>query len=128
MTSSQCDKQAVLMVRCTGSTLWREHKPPRYDTVLLWMGTSLDSHLKSTAVRIPTRLKCHFVVVDADSSVNGPLASVQMFATWPIRQTAGMVIVEEWNQPPMQSLHDGSCRRNPIFVVGTTFIIPLSAI
>jgi len=52
-TSCQCDEQAVHMVRFTGSTRWGKHKPPRNDTVLLWMGTSPDSDLMSTAGHIP---------------------------------------------------------------------------
>jgi len=128
VTSFQCDEQAVHMVRCTGSTRWRKHKPPRNDTVLLWMGTSPDSHFKLIAGLIPTRLNSLFVVEDAESSANGLLAFVQTFATVPIRQTAGMVIVEEMHQPPMQPLHDGSYRRKPLFGVGTTYIVPVSAI
>jgi len=58
VTSFQCDEQAVHMVRCTGSTRWRKHKPPRNDTVLLWMGMSSDSHFQSTAGGIPVWLKC----------------------------------------------------------------------
>jgi len=38
-------KQAVRMVRCTGSTRWRKDKPPCTDTVLLWLVTNLDSHI-----------------------------------------------------------------------------------
>jgi len=57
VTSFQFDEQAVHMVRCTGSTWWRKHKPPRNDTVLLGMGTSPDSHFESTAGCIPTPLK-----------------------------------------------------------------------
>jgi len=72
--SCQCDEQAVHMVRCTGSPGVRKHKPPRNDTVLLWMATSPDSHFKSTAGCIPARLKCLFVVKDAESSVKGLLA------------------------------------------------------
>jgi len=53
VTSCQSDKQAVPMVRCTVSTRWIKHKPPRNDTVLLCMGTSPDSHYKSTAGCIP---------------------------------------------------------------------------
>jgi len=116
------------MIRCSGSTRWRKHKPPRNDTVLLWMGTSPDSHLKSTADRIPARLKCLFGVVDAESSVQGLLALVQTFATEPIRQTAGMVIVEERHQPPLQPIHDGRYHRKPRFGVGTTYIVPISRI
>ena len=92
------------------------------------MGTSLDSHFKSTAGRIPTRLKCLLVIEDAESSVKGLLALVQTFATGPICQTAGMVIVEERHQPPMQPLHDGSYRRKPLFGVGTTYIVTISTI
>jgi len=44
VTSFQCHAKAVYMVHCTGSTRWRKHKPPRNDTVLLRMGTSLASH------------------------------------------------------------------------------------
>jgi hypothetical protein len=55
--SFQCDEQAVHMVCCTGSTRWGNHKPPRNDTVLLWMGTSLNSHFQSTAGHIPAWLE-----------------------------------------------------------------------
>jgi hypothetical protein len=78
--------------------------------------------------RIPARLKCLFVVDVAESSVNGLLALVQTFATGPIRLTAGMVIVKERHQPPMQPLHNGRYRRKPLFGVGTTYIVPMSAI
>jgi len=90
------------MVHCTGSTRGRKRKPPRHDTVLLCMGTSPDTHFKSTARHIPAHLKCLFIIEDAESSVEGLLALVQTFATGPIHQTAGMVIVEERHQPPMQ--------------------------
>jgi len=128
VTSFPCGKQGVHTVRCTGSTRWRKHKPPRNDTVLLWMGMSPDSHFKSTAGRISTRLKCLFVVEDAESSIKELLALVQTFATGPIRQTAGMVIVEERHQPPMQPLHDGSYHHKPLFGVRTTYIVPISLI
>jgi len=88
VTSFQCDEQAVHMVRSTGSTRWRKHKPPRNDTVFLWMGTSPNSHFKSTAGHSPAPLKCLFVIEDPESSVKGLLALVQTFATRPIRQTA----------------------------------------
>jgi len=128
VTSFQCDEQAVHMVRCIGSTRWRKHKPPGNDTVLLWMGTSPDSHFKSTAGLIPAWLKSLFGVEDAESSVEGLLALVQTFATGPIRQTAGMVIVEGRHQPPMEPLHNGSYRREALFGVGTTsYIVPISA-
>jgi len=128
VTSFQFDEQAVHMVHCTGSTRWRKHKPPRNDTVLLCMGTSPDIHFELTAGCIPTRLKCLFVVKDATLSVTGLLALVQTFATGPMRQTAGIVIVEERHQRPMQRLHNGSYRHKPRFGVGTTYIAPLSAI
>jgi len=64
--SFQCDEQAVHIVRCTWSTRWRKHKPPRYDTALLCMGTSPHSHLKSTAGHITAWLKCHFVLQDPE--------------------------------------------------------------
>jgi hypothetical protein len=116
------------MVRCTGSKRWRKHKPPRNDTVHLWMGTSLDSHFKSTAGRIPTWLKCLFIVKDARSKVKWLLALVRMFATGLRRQTAGMEIVEERYQPRMQPLHDGSYRRKQLFGTRTTYIVPICAI
>jgi len=65
VTTFQCDEQAVYIVRCTGSTRWRKHKPPSNNTLLLWMGTSLDSHFRSSAGRIPTWLECLFVVENA---------------------------------------------------------------
>ena len=128
MTSSQCDEQAVHVVCCTGSTRWRNHKPPRNYTVLLWMVTSSESHFKSTTGRIPTCLKCLFVVKDAKSRVKGLFTLVQTFATWLICLTAGIVIVEERHQPPMQSLHDGSYHCRPLFSIWTTYIIPISSI
>ena len=128
VTSFQCDEQAVHMVCFTGFTRWRKHKPPRNDTVLLGMETSLDSHFKATAGHIATQFKCLFVIEDAESSVKGLLALVQTFVTGPICQTAGMVIVEERHQPPMQRLYDGSYDCKPCFGVGTTDIVPISAI
>jgi len=90
--------------------------------------TSPDCHFNSTAGHIRTLLKCLFVVTDAESSVNVLRALVQMFATGPICQTAGIVIIEERHQPPMQPFHNGSYRRKHLFGVGTTYIIPLSVI
>jgi hypothetical protein len=84
VTSFHSDQQAVHMVRCTGSTWLRKYKPPRNDTLVLWMGTSPDSHFKSTAGPIPVRLKCFRVVEDAESSVIELLALFQTFATGPI--------------------------------------------
>jgi len=73
-TSFQCDEQAVHMVSCTGSTRWRKHKPQRNDIVLHWMGTSPDSHFKSTTRCIYARWKCLFVIEVAESTVKGLLA------------------------------------------------------
>jgi hypothetical protein len=73
-------------------------------------------------------LKCLLVVKDAESSVKGLLSLVQTFATGPIRQTAGMVIVEERHQPQMQPLHNGRYHCKSLFGVGTTYIVPISAI
>ena len=103
VASFQCDEHAVHMVGCTASTRWRKHKPPRYDALLLWMGTSPNGHFESTAGRIPTRLQCLLVVKDAKSSVKVLLALAQTFAAGPKRVTAGMVIVKERHQPQMQS-------------------------
>jgi hypothetical protein len=128
VTSFQSDKQGVHMVRCTAFTRWRKHKPLRNDTVLLWMGTRPDSHVKSTAEPIPAQLKCLFVIEDDESSIKGLLAVVETFPTWPIYQTAAMVIVKERHQPLMQTLHNGSYCHNPHFSSGTTFIVPISAI
>jgi hypothetical protein len=58
VTSFQWVKPAVHMVCCTRSRMWRQQKPQRYDTVLLWMGTSPDSHFKLTARGIPAQGKC----------------------------------------------------------------------
>jgi len=110
VTTFQCDKEAVHMVRCTGCTKWRKPKPPRNDTVLLWMGMSLDSHFRWTAARIPARLQCLFVVEDAEWSVEGHPALVQTIATEPICLTAGVVIGVERHQTLMQPVRDGcSC-------------------
>jgi len=70
-------------------------------------------------------MKCLFVVEDAELSVIGHLALVRIFATGPICQTAGIVIVEERHQPPKQPLHNGSYHRNPLFAIGTTYYIIL---
>jgi len=128
VTSFQCDMQAVHIVLSTGSTWWRKHKSPKNDTVLLWLGTSPDSHFKSTAGRIPALLKCLLVVKDAKSSVKGLLALVQTFATGLIHQTGGMVIVEERHQPPMQPWHNGSYCHKPVSAIGTTYIVLISTI
>jgi len=128
VTSFQCHEQAFPMVCCTGSIRWRKRKPPRNDTVLLWIGMSQDSHLISTAGGIPARLKWPFVVEDVESRVKVLLALVQPVATGPIRQTASIVIVEERHQPLMQLLYDGSYSCKPPFCDGTTYIVLISTI
>ena len=122
MKSFQYDEEAVHMVLCTGSTRWRKHKPPRHDTVLLWVGISLDRHFKLTAGCIPGELNCLVVVEDIELRIKGLLALVQMFATGSIRQTASMVIVKERHHPPMQPLNDGTYHHKPLSGVGTSAI------
>jgi len=128
VTSFQCDQAAVHSVRCTGCIRWRKHKPPRNDTVHFWMVMSADSHSKSTAECIPAQLNCLFVIEDAQSSVKQLVALVRTFATGLIPQTAGMVIVEERHQPPIQPFNQGIYRPKPRFSVGTTYIVPISTI
>jgi len=128
VASFPCNEQVVHMVHCTVSTKSRMHKPPRNDTLLLWMGTSSDSRIKLTAGCIPAQLKCLFVVKNAESSIKRLLVMVETFGTGPKLQTATMVIVEERNQLLMQPLHDANYRRKPQFAVGTTYTIPISAI
>jgi hypothetical protein len=69
-----------------------------------------------------------FVVEDAKSSIKWLLPLVQTFATGPIHQTAGVVIVKERYQSPMQLLHDGSYHRKPLFGLRTTYIVRIRAI
>jgi len=90
------------------------------------MGRSPDSHFRSTAGRIPAWLKCLFVVRNAVWSHKRLLAFVQKFATGPIHQTAGNVMVKQRHQPLMQPLHNGSYHSKPLFGVGTTYITSLS--
>jgi len=123
----QCAEQAVHMVRCTESKRWRKNKPPWYDTVLVWMGSSPNSHFKSTAGPILTGLKSLLIVEDAEWSITGSVALVQTFATGPIRQTAGVVIVEDRHQPPMQPLSNGTYCHMPPFGVGMKYIVPICA-
>jgi hypothetical protein len=106
VTSFQCDEQALDMVRCTGPSWWRKHKPPRNNTVHLWMGTRLDSHLKSTAGHITTWLKWLFIIQDDESSIKGLVALVHTIVTGPIHHCAGMGIIKERNQPPIEPLNN----------------------
>jgi len=128
VTFFQCDEQEFHMVSCTGSTRWRKHKAPRNDTVLPWMGTSADSYYKSTTGCIPSWLKCLFVVEDVESSIDGLLTMVQTFPTGAIRQSAYIVVLKERHQPSMQLSHEGSYCRKPLFGIGTTYIVSISAI
>jgi len=84
------------------------------------MGTSPNSHFKSTAVHITVWSKWLFVIDDAKLSVQGLPAMIETFAPWRIHLTAGMVMVEGRHQPPMQRLNDGSNQRKPLFGVRTT--------
>jgi len=127
VTSCQCDKQAVPMVHCSGSRRWRKHKPPRNDTVLLWMGTSPDSQFKSTAGLIPAQLKCHFIIEDAASSIQLFLALGQTLATGLILQTASMMIIDERHQSRMQPLHNGGNFCTPHFSVQSSHIVRIHA-
>jgi len=127
-TSVHCDDQAVHMVRCPWSTRWRMYKPPRNDTVRVWMGRSPDSQFKFTAECIPTQLKCLFGVDDAEASITRLPTSVQTFGTAPIHRIAGMVIIDMRPRPSIQPLHDASYCRKSLFAVRTTYIFPMSTI
>ena len=92
------------------------------------MGMSPDSHIKLTAVQIPSQLKCFFIVKDAVCSLQGLLALVQTVATRPIDHTAGMVIVEERYQHLMEHLHNGRQHCKSGCSVGTTYIVLICVI
>jgi len=92
------------------------------------MGTTPDSHFKSTAGQIPVQLKCQFVVEDAESNVTGLLAFLQTFATGPIRHTSSMVNGKERDRPAKQLSRNGSYCSKPGFSIGTTYMIPITAI
>jgi len=70
------------------------------------MGMSLDSPCNATAECSSAWFKCVFVVEDAESSIIGLIAMVQLFPTGPVHETIGMVVVEERHQSPMQPSHD----------------------
>jgi len=128
VTSCQSDKRVLNMVCCAGSTRWRKHKLATHDTVLLWMGMSLDCHCKLTAGFILVELKCLFVIEDAQSWVKGLLALVPPFGTKLIHQPAGTLIVKEWHQPAMQSLQDGSNHHRPLTCGRTPDVVPIRVI
>jgi len=123
-----CDELAVHEVCCIGSARWTKHKPPKNDTLLLWMGTSPDSHFASTAGHIPSWLNGCFVIKDAESSVTALFTLVQMFVTWPIPQTACMVIIRESCHSPMQHLHNRCYCQKPLASEGTTYIVSFTVI
>jgi len=92
------------------------------------MGTSPDGHVKLTTRYIPAQLKCLFIIENAESCIEGLLALVRKFGTRQIHQPAGMVIVNESHQRPMQPLHNGCYCIKPLCSVETTYIIPIRAI
>jgi len=92
------------------------------------MGTSPDSQYRSTAGLILASLKCHYIVEAAESIKEGLLAMVQTFATGPKHLNAGMVIIEQRDQPPMEPMHNGSYHRTPPVGVRMSQIIPISMI
>jgi hypothetical protein len=96
--SFQCNEQAVHIVHCNGSTWCRQLMPTTRNTVLLSIGTSLESHIQLTTWCSRAYVKCPLVVEDAISTVTRHLALVQMIPTEHIRETAGMVIVAERHQ------------------------------
>lgn len=57
--SFECNERVVYIVRCTGSTNLRKHKPSRYYTVLLVKKISPGSHCQPAAARFPTGLNYH---------------------------------------------------------------------
>jgi len=61
-------------------------------------------------------------------ALQSSLPWIRHFANGLIRQTAGVVIVGERQQPPMESLHDGSYNCKPLFAVGTTYTVSVSEI
>lgn len=126
--SFQRNQQAVYTVYCTGPTRQRTHKLPRNYIVLPWMGTSWNSYFKSTSTCIPAQLKCLFIVVDTELTVKVLLFSVETFATGPIYQTAGMVMLQERLQPPIQPWRDGWYCCKPCFSVKISSIILISTI
>jgi len=92
------------------------------------MGTSPDNLFMATAGLFPAPLKCLFVVQDAELSIKALLALDQTFSTGPMRQIAGVAIVVERHQPLMLPSHNEIYCCKPLFGVGTTYIITISAI
>jgi len=126
--SFQCDEQAVPMFHFTGSTMWRKEKTLRKYTVLLWMGTSPESHFQSTPGHISARFNRYFILESAEVIIQWLLDVVETFATGPTSQNAGIVIVEARHQPPIQPLYNESYHWMPHFDSGTTYIVPISVI
>jgi len=118
----------VPIVRYTRSIWGRQHEPPRNDTVLSCMRTSVDIHCMSTAGCIPTSLKCLFIALQAKSLVEVLLALDQAIATGPMHPTTGVVSAKNGHQPLVQPVHDERYSNIPVFCVGTIYLIPLSVI
>lgn len=120
VTSFQCDVQAFHIVQWTRSTRGRKHKLTRIETVHLQIGTSLDSLCNASAEYSSVRFRSLLVAEDAELSLIGLIAMVRLFATGPIHQTAGMVIVEEKHQSLMEPSHDENSDHKHRFSIGTT--------
>ena len=101
---------------------------PRNESVCLWMGNSPKSHSVLNAGCSPSRLKCVSVMNDPVLCTKGLPALVQLFPTWPIHQTAGMVMVKDRHHSPMLHLHGKCYIRKPPFGVETACIILIGAI
>jgi len=77
---------------------------------------------------ISVHLKSHFINDNAEAAIKGLHLLVQRFAAGPIYQNAGMVIASKQHEPLMQPLNNGSYHSKPLFGIGTTYIVPISAI
>jgi len=124
----QSNEQAVHMVCWTASTWWRKLQPPRNNRMRLWMGMSPDSRFKPTAWQKPRCLSWLLIVKDTELSIKRCLGLVQRCPKGPIRQTVGMVIVEERQQPLIQHAHDRNYHSKLYFGVGTTYIVSIRTI
>jgi len=128
MRCFQYDEQTVDMDSCTGSTRWRKHKCPGNDTVLLWKGRSPDCQFKLTAGPIPTYLNDLFIIENAKSNVERPLAFVETLAIGSICWSTGIVNVMKRHPPLMQPLREISDLLTHHFGFGTTYIISFCAL
>lgn len=82
----------------------------------------------STAGHIPVQLNCHCIFEHAASNVTWLVALIETFALGSIYQSAGMVLVDERHQPPMQPLHDGSYHDIHLFAVRIIYFFSVSLI